>query len=365
MKKQFGTNKIIILLGGGASCDANIKNSVQMINEIEGKLESEWNEYKNLFNYVESSHFHLERIKNVKFNEIKFNIENLVGLLDTIIRISRKEVEGYNFVGAWEKELNIVAGTNFEKAQNFKNEILKKLKEKWLSPGDFKTATAYYKKLSNTGYTLPLKIFSLNYDLCVEHNMEAEGKRLERGFDGERLWDYRRYDLDMDDAADFYLYKLHGSLDWYRDKEGRLTYVDGIQTIDPLKMEIIFGVQNKLQSYDPFNYYFYAFREACFEAELIISSGYGFLDKHINDNIANAFKINPHRKLLINCYYPEESFRVTEYQSEIAEKLGITNISDIHILNKRAKEFFNDELNIDYFASLFPESTEEIGVLPG
>src|SRR6185312_17403759 len=198
MKKQFGQNKIILLLGAGASCDAKIKNSFQMISEIESTLETEWSEYKDLYNYIESSHFHLERIKNIKFDEINFNIENLVGLLDTIIRISKKEVEGYNFVGSWEKELNTVAGINFEKAQSFKNEILKKLKEKWLSPSDFKTSTSYYKKLSTTGYTLPLKIFSLNYDLCVEYNMESEGRRLERGFDDNRFWDYRRYDSDMD-----------------------------------------------------------------------------------------------------------------------------------------------------------------------
>ncbi|MGC4036045.1 MAG: SIR2 family protein [Chitinophagaceae bacterium] len=364
MKKQFGANKIILLLGAGASCDANIKNSVQMISEIEGKLESEWKEFKSLFNYIESSHFHLERIKNVKLTEIKFNIENLVGLLDTIIRISRKEVEGYNFVGSWEKELNIVAGVSFEKAQNFKNEILRKLKEKWLSPSDFKSSSSYYRKLAGTGYTLPLKIFSLNYDLCVEQNMEADGKRLERGFDGERLWDYRRYDLDKDDVADFYLYKLHGSLDWYRDEESRLTYVDGVQTIDPLKMEIIFGVQNKLQSYDPFNYYFYAFREACFDAELIVVSGYGFLDRHINDNISNAFKINPNRKLLVNCFYPEESFKETDYKAELEQRLGISDNASIRIINKKAKDFFNQDLNIDFFASLFPDGSAEVSVLP-
>ncbi|MGN6713905.1 SIR2 family protein [Anaerocolumna jejuensis] len=364
MKKQFGSNKIILLLGAGASCDANIKNSVQMISEIKGKLESEWNEFKSLFNYIESSHFHLERIKNIRLNEINFNIENLVGLLDTIIRISKKEVEGYNFVGSWEKELNSVAGLNFEKAQAFKNEILKKLKEKWLSPSDFKSSSSYYKRLAATGYTFPLKIFSLNYDMCVEHNMEADGRRLERGFDEDRIWDYRRYDLDKDGAAEFYLYKLHGSLDWYRDDESRLTFVDGVQTIDPLKMEIIFGVQNKLQSYDPFNYYFYAFREACFESELIVVSGYGFLDKHINDNISNAFKINPNRKLLVNCYNPDPSFDDAKYQTELARRLSISDKNSIHVLNKKAIDFFNNDLNIDFFASLFPGTTEEISVLP-
>ncbi len=364
MKKHFGTDKIIVLLGAGASCDAGIKNSFQMIQEIEKKLDEDWKEFKNLYNYIESSHVRLERIKNVRLREITFNIENLVGLLDTIIRISTKEFEGYNFVGAWEKELIGVAGISMEKALAFKNEILKKLKEKWLSPGDFKTATSYYKKLAATGYNSYLKIFSLNYDMCVEHNMEAEGRRIERGFNEDRIWDYRRYDFQKDDAADFYLYKLHGSLDWYRDEESRLTFVDGVQTIDPQKMEIIFGVQNKLQSYDPFNFYFYAFREACFAAELIIVSGYGFFDKHINDNLANAFKINPKRKLLINCYNTLQSFTDEKYKEEIGKRLGIVDINDIHIFNKPAKDFFNEDLNIETFSSLFPDSSEEVEVLP-
>ena len=42
--------------------------------------------------------------------------------------------------------------------------------------------------------------------------VEAEGRRIERGFNEDRISDYRRYDFQKDDAADFYLYKLHGSL---------------------------------------------------------------------------------------------------------------------------------------------------------
>jgi hypothetical protein len=52
MRRQFGINKIIILLGAGASCDAGIKNSYQMIIEIEDKLRGTWKDYRNLYNYL-------------------------------------------------------------------------------------------------------------------------------------------------------------------------------------------------------------------------------------------------------------------------------------------------------------------------
>lgn len=119
-----------------------------------------------------------------------------------------------------------------------------------------------------------------------------------------------------------------------------------------------------MQSYDPFNFYFYAFREACFAAELIVVSGYGFFDKHINDNLANAFKINPNRKLMINCYNREESFTMEQYKEDICRRLGITDNNAIHIYNKPARDFFNEDLNVDTFSSLFPDSSDEAEVLP-
>ena len=49
--------------------------------------------------------------------------------------------------------------------------------------------------LSNTTdpirYSLPLKIFTLNYDLCIEEALDDI--TIERGFNDERLWDYKKF----------------------------------------------------------------------------------------------------------------------------------------------------------------------------
>ncbi|MGC4102339.1 hypothetical protein [Ferruginibacter sp.] len=126
-------------------------------------------------------------------------------------------------------------------------------------------------------------------------------------------------------------------------------------------MEIIFGVQNKLQSYDPYLFYFYAFREASFDAELIVTSGYGFMDKHINDNLINAFKLDTSKRLLVNIY-DREDIDGTKTKRDISQRLQIPE-AQITIENKAAKDFFTTNLNVDYFSSLFPEEDEE-EVLP-
>lgn len=361
MRKQFGEDKIIILLGAGASCDAGMKNSFMMISDIEKQLSTKWSEFKDLYNYIQSSHYHLERIKGVEPKDIIFNIEHLVGLLNIIINIAEKNVDVYPFIGSWEKELYLVAGAKLELAKEFKSKILAQLKTNWLTPDDYRTKSAYYRKLMETGYNYPLRIFSLNYDMCVEANIGA-ATTLERGFNESRKWDYRRYD-PSEESIQYFLYKLHGSLDWKRDEEKRLTYADATDSVNPLEMEIIFGVQNKLQSYDPYMFYFYAFREACIRAELIVISGYGFYDKHINDNLISAVKNDPDKRILVNVFEPQKNGKENEIRLELANKIGIS-VDNIQIVNCPAKDFFTDKLNLDYFSSIFPEQDAEVDILP-
>lgn len=356
MRKQFGKDKIIILLGAGSSVDAGMRNSFQMITEIEVALKSEWRDYKELYDYVHSSHYHLERIKGTDTRDIFFNIENLVGMLDAIIKIASKDVEVYPFIGSWEKELLLVAGTRLEKAKEFKKHILEKMKNAWLSPEDFNRKSSYYKKIKDIGYNFPLKIFSLNYDMCVEKNLEDPGIILERGFNDQRIWDYRLYEPADEKEINCFLYKLHGSLDWKRDNENRLTFTDNVSNVEALKMEIIFGVQNKLQSYDPYLFYFYSFREACIYSELIIISGYGFLDKHINDNISSAVKNDPNKRMLVNVF--EKDGELDKFKKKVIEKIGISE-ANLIIKNKPAMEFFNTDLNVYSFAGLFPDESSD------
>lgn len=355
MRKQFGEDKIIILLGAGASCDAGMKNSFQMIREIEHSLNGEWEQYKDLYNYIHSSHYHLERIKGVNASEIYFNIENLVGLIDSIIKISKKEIDIYPFIGSWEKELFAVAGHDLKLAKEFKEKILTKLKNSWLMPDDFRGKSSYYKKLKETGYNYPLRIFSLNYDMCVEENLSAEGIILERGFNNNKEWDYKRYE-PSEREVNYFLYKLHGSLDWKRDTENRLTYADSPTSIDPLKMEIIFGIQNKLQSYDPYLFYFYSFREACIASDLIVVSGYGFLDQHINDNLISAFKLDKNKKIIVNIYSTATDEQEA-FEKRIINKIGVRE-ENLRVENKTAKDFFNQNLNIEYFSTLFKQEKD-------
>jgi hypothetical protein len=355
--KNFSIDEIIILLGAGASCDAGIFNSAQMINQIEKKLNDRiWNKYKDLYQYIKSVHFQKQIFRGFNPNEISFNIENLVSLLDIIIGISKSDIDTYTFVGSWEKDLSpfITKQRDDNLVADFKEGLIKELRGEWLCPTDWQKKSVYYSKLINLKQELdgfPLKIFTLNYDLCVEHNLKNE--KVETGFDKNDDWDFRRYDYNnQNNEIDYFLYKLHGSINWERTTEERLRKKEG--DIKTENLAIIFGMNNKLQSYDPYLFYFYEFREHCLKAKAIICSGYSFMDEHINDLIKYGLKDAPNKKLVLNILDAREDLK-----KEIAEKLKIED-KQISLFNEKAEAFFNNNLKIDTIAKLFENETEDL-----
>jgi hypothetical protein len=355
--KNFSIDEIIILLGAGASCDAGIFNSAQMIKQIEKNLnDGIWSKYKDLYQYIKSVYFQKRIFKGLNPNEISFNIENLVSLLDIIVGISNSDIDTYTFVGSWEKDLAPFITKQRDKnlVANFKEGLIKELRGEWLYPTDWQKKSTYYSKLIDLKKELdgfPLKIFTLNYDLCVEHNLKNE--KVENGFDKNDDWEFRRYDYNnQNNEIDYFLYKLHGSVNWERTTEERLRKKEG--DIKTENLAIIFGMNNKLQSYDPYLFYFYEFREHCLRAKVIVCSGYSFMDEHINDLIKYGLKDAPTKKLVINILGAKK-----DLIKEITEKLKIEE-KQILLIDKTAETFFNNDLKIDTFTKLFENETENL-----
>jgi hypothetical protein len=359
--KRFLNNEIILLLGAGASCDAGILNSAQMINKIEEKiLDRTWEKYEYLYQYIKSMHYRQNIFFGLNPKAISFNIEDLINILNIIIDIADKKIDTYIFVGNWEKDLiPFISNQQKEKlASTFKESLIKELQSRWISPDDWIKKSSYYLKLIDFKNSLggfPLKIFSLNYDVCVEHNLRNE--KVEMGFDEQDVWNFRRYDYnDPNNEIDFYLYKIHGSIDWEQIGRDKLRKKStGVKTDD---LAIIFGLSNKLQSYDPYLFYSYEFREHCLDASLLICSGYSFKDAHINDFIKFGFKNATNKKLVVNVL--GSNAEEENIENDISSKLEI-NEDQIVVYKKNANDFFNSDLNLENFSSLF---NENIGELP-
>jgi|ERR1043165_1295963 hypothetical protein len=355
---------IVVLLGAGCSKEAGIPTSMDMITEIEKLIEEQdlfndenlrWGEYKDLYNYIKSSIFYAEGIKGDFGNKVNYNIERLV---NTLAEIEKKEDHTiYPFIGNWNIKLIEMAGYDFRKVKGLKERIVEKLKE-WVTLKNY-TKSQYYSKLFEfqDEYTFPLKVFTLNYDLCVEKN--TNGQKLERGFDEERKWDWRRFEENDNTPVDIYLYKMHGSIDWERDENGNLTFSDEVSRV--ATPNLIFGTTYKLQYIDPYLFFAYEFRRYSLESQLIITIGYGFGDEHINGIIGQALNSDPQRKILSLIYKDvgdnqEERERIErEEKDRIKEILKIKGTEQIELKNMGARQFMETELKIERLATLLPQ----------
>ena len=195
-----------------------------------------------------------------------------------------------------------------------------------------------------------MRIFSLNYDVIFERII-GSFFNVELGFSPhDKKWKYSNFENDGTRDIDFYLYKLHGSIDW--KKHGN----DIIRCDNPTKdSEIIFGTDSKLKSIDPYLFYVFEFRKWSLDiaCKIIITIGYSFSDEYVNSLIAQALKQTENRKLLVITPYFEKS--EVQIKIELIEKLGSCSIENQIITHDCcAKNFLEDKLKIEFINKYLP-----------
>src|SRR6201981_941120 len=122
---------IIFLLGAGASAEAGIPVSAQMIHELEKSLKP--GPEQGLYHHVKSAIHFSAGLKGQFGNAVPFNIETLV---NTLYELERNEEHPlYPFIAAWSSRFVALAGPDFGEVRRFRQRILANLK-KWMCPED-------------------------------------------------------------------------------------------------------------------------------------------------------------------------------------------------------------------------------------
>ncbi len=344
---KFRKDEIIFLFGAGISADAGIPTSEMMIKEVEKLIytNEEWYKFRDLYFLIKSG---VSFSYGIQGKEPVFNIEVLV---NTLNELEKKEMHPlYPFIGSWSVKFNEVIGNNFNLIKEFRKKIINKLKQ-WMQPEDLQKSS-YLKKLIDfkNEINFPIRIFTLNYDLLIEENLNS--LKIELGFDENRRWNYKRFS-ELDEEPDVYLYKLHGSIRWQRDINTHIVkYIDTV----PDEPDLIFGTQYKMQYIDPYLFMISEFRHYCLKAKLIVCIGYSFSDDHINSILSQSMLTNDTTSIFSLAYKEnEEKIRQIILKDREDRKGRVEVIAD-----KKAKDFFESYLKLEIFEKFIKQDKEDI-----
>jgi len=341
-------NNVMFLIGAGCSVSAGVKIANQMVDDIEKfvKDRKEWEPFRDLYYYLKSAILYAEGLSG---NFTTFlNVERLVIVLT---ELGKKEQNiAYPFIGNWNTRLMEVAGKDFQDIKAFQDRIKKQLFD-WINIGNYSRAD-YYMGLSRfkKEFGYPIRVFSFNYDLCVEEAIKDLS--IELGFDPQtKEWMYSNFEPNKNKDVGIYLYKLHGSIDWERAPDRGNVLVK--RTHPAPESELIFGTDAKLTSTDPYLYYVFEFRKYSLheECKLIIIIGYSFGDDYMNKLIAQSLSATPQRNVLIVDLNPEslKSAFVSNYS---------VNETQVKTWKRSADDFLREDLSLAFLASYLPTSEE-------
>lgn len=152
----------------------------------------------------------------------------------------------------------------------------------------------------------PLEIFTLNNDMVIEHWCRRNHLHYCDGFDPQGGWDIRAFD---DPGVVVKLYKLHGSINWYRDQDtdllaraasgSRVSLVMRVARTAVPDVALLFPAHTKDILQPALLELFHLFLHKLAEIDVLVVIGCSLRDLHLNRAVRQALFANPRLHLLL------------------------------------------------------------------
>lgn len=146
--------------------------------------------------------------------------------------------------------------------------------------------------------THPVEIFTPNYDLLMEQAFEANKIPYFDGFIGSRqaFFDLASMENESLPARWGCLWKVHGSVNWWRNADDEVVRRDAIVAAAAGDRQMIYPSHLKYDQSRRMPYLAMLDRLRSFLARgqaVLVTNGYSFLDQHLNEVILHGLRSNP------------------------------------------------------------------------
>ncbi len=285
-----GPSEIIFVLGAGASVPAGISAIVKLVDDFKG-----WLIKARKKDYLDLTEKIIEIISTSTKNKNKRTKVDIERLLDLTERLegAHKDLslDFYeNCVPLLQKssEYHLISNGNKLLSEEIKRFIKTTFTEKKLD-------VSYLKPLNHfiNSYR-PLHIFSTNYDICIETFCKENNKKYFDGFTPSwEVNEFKKRDVDV------LIYKLHGSIRWYRTEEGdyeasKLRFTGTTTHLDTNEeaVPLILYPGRKFEYIEPIFDMLLELRRQLDHVKYAFVIGYAFKDDHLAKMFRYAAKRN-------------------------------------------------------------------------
>jgi len=212
------------------------------------------------------------------------DISNLEEILTYIRSMKEVSTGGGTVRGFAEGELNDL---ETEICNTIANAVTKDL------PDEDNSYRRLARWVSSIDRTVPVELFTTNYDLLLEQALEEQGVAFFDGFSGSRYPFFDIHSVEENELPSYWarLWKLHGSVNW-KAMPGDVCRVSKGVAGSP---ELIYPSKLKYDQSRKMPFLAMSDRLTNFLLKphaVLFVCGYSFGDEHINDTIINALKVN-------------------------------------------------------------------------
>lgn len=265
-------SEVIFFLGAGASVNAGVPHTLEIVDKFINNIINDSTKSDTVKKIIQN----LKKWKKEKGEKEEIDVELL---LETLERLENRNKDSLLIF----YEPNPHNFPDHIDESSIKND----LKEFIKSVGIVKTESIRYFDpfLGFLTDQTPLDIFSVNYDICLEQFCNVYKKEYVDGFDIK--WNPKLFERE---DIDFKLYKLHGSIIWYRTDTGNYVKIpiksgkEQTKLITGEKAEtLILYPMRKWEYAEPTLELLLILKKKLETAKFVFVVGYSFRDDHIRE----------------------------------------------------------------------------------